>query len=276
MSLTDSVRIRGVDGSVWPLGGPRNLAKDAWIVGGLDALFTAPPFTATRTSRAYQVGSTPRMTKIEERLLDFRVRLQARTRRDFEELHAAWNRAWSQDADLDFEVRNARGQARKISARLDRQMTIDGRLSMQTTKIDLEMVAVACWPYLRSGVEVEKFKCPAGTHEGTILVSNPTDVPLWVEWGGTPGKWFLPDALSGRVVPIPTQTAVWKVRTRQNFETLSSASGAFVWPTMRGVNFQFEIPPGTPPTDLPVRVENSPGAAELRCFMPRYHQMPWG
>ncbi|NKW08025.1 hypothetical protein GS938_20035 [Rhodococcus hoagii] len=94
--------------------------------------------------------------------------------------------------------------------------------------------------------------------------------------GRHPGRWFLPDALSGRVVPIPVQNDVWKVRTRQNFETLSSASGEFVWPKMRGVNFQFEIPPGTPPTELPVRVENAPTKAELRVFMPRYHQMPWG
>ncbi|NKS97502.1 hypothetical protein GS498_09820 [Rhodococcus hoagii] len=276
MSLVDSVRARGVDGSVWPLGGPRNLAKDAWIVGGLDALFVPPPFTAARTSRAYQIGSTPRMTKVEERLLDFRVRLQGRTRSDFEQLLAAWNRAWSKDADLDLDTRTETGGTRTISLRLDRQMKPASRISMQARKLDLEMVAVACWPYLRSGVDVENFKCPAGTHEGTILVSNPTDVPLWVEWGGTPGRWFLPDALSGRVVPIPVQNDVWKVRTRQNFETLSSASGEFVWPKMRGVNFQFEIPPGTPPTELPVRVENAPTKAELRVFMPRYHQMPWG
>jgi len=45
---------------------------------------------------------------------------------------------------------------------------------------------------------------------------------------------------------------------------------------MRGVSFMHEIPPGTPPTEIPVEVQGSAVPAELRIHMPRYHEMPWG
>lgn len=274
--LRDSISIRGVDGASWPLGGPARTAKDAWIVGGLSGLFQAAPRTPTRTSRAYEIGSTPRMVKVEERLLDFRVRLEGRTRREFEELYAAWNRTWSMYADTQMFVKSGYG-TRSIKVRLDRDMKPDmENYSMQSTKIEIEMVVVACWPYLTSGTDTLGWDFPAGTSTHEYEIHNLTDVPLWMEWGGTPiTSAKLPDALSGRMVPIRAQSNVWKVRTRSGIEQLSSANGTNELKTLRGVSFLYEIPPNTPPTLLPVEVTAAvPG--KLRAIMPRYHEMPWG
>lgn len=275
--LRDSISIRGVDGVSWALGGPARTAKDAWITGGLAGLFQEAPRTPTRTSRAYQIGSTPRMVKIEERLLDFRVRLEGRTRKGLEEQHAAWNRSWSMYADTQMFVRSEGYGTRSIKARLDRVMAPDmSNYSMQSTRIDLEMVAVACWPYLSSGTDELTWDFPAGKNEYEFEIHNPTDVPLWMEWGGTPiTKALLPDALSGRMVPITEQSNVWKVRTRGGIEQLSSANHTNELKSLRGVSFLYEIPPNTPPTSLPVEVTAAmPG--KLRAIMPRYHEMPWG
>lgn len=275
--LRDSVSIIGVDGAPWALGGPGRTAKDAWITGGLAALFQAAPRTPTRTSRAYEIGSTPRMVKIEERLMDFRVRLEGRTRRDLEQLYAAWNRSWSMYADTQLFVRSQGYGARSIKVRLDRDMKVaTERVSMQSTKLDIEMVVVACFPFLTSGVDTLEWDFPIGVNLHDFEVHNLTDVPLWMEWGGTPMlSAKLPDALSGRMVPIPAQPNVWKVRTRGGLEKLSSANGTNELQRMRGVSFMYEIPPNTPPTTLRVEVASvAPGT--LRAIMPRYHEMPWG
>ncbi|MGC0364816.1 hypothetical protein ABH922_002800 [Rhodococcus sp. 27YEA15] len=277
IDLRDSISIRGVDGASWALGGPGRTAKDAWITGGLAALFQAAPRTPTRTSRAYEIGSTPRMVKIEERLLDFRVRLEGRTRRDLEQLLAAWNRSWSMYADTQLFTRSLECGTRSIKVRLDRDITIaTEHFSMQSTKVDLEMVVVACWPYLTSGTDELTSDFPAGRSEHRFEIHNPTDVPLWMEWGGTPiTSAKLPDGLSGRMVPIQAQTNVWKARTRGGLEKLSSADGTNQLKGLRGLSFLYEIPPNTPPTILPAEVTAAvPG--KLRAIMPRYHEMPWG
>lgn len=275
--LRESISVRGVNGVRWALGGPARTAKDAWITGGLAGLFQAAPRTPTRTSRAYEIGSTPRMVKIEERLLDFRVRLEALNRRDFEELYADWNRSWSMYADSQMSVKSEAYGTRDITVRLDRDMKPDmENFSMQSTKIEIEMVVVACWPYLKSGIDTLEWDFPAGTTPHQFEIENRTDVPLWMEWGGTPiTSAKLPDALSGRMVPIKAQSNVWKVRTRQGIEQLSSANHTNELKTLQGLSFLYEIPPNTPPKLLPVEITAAvPG--KLRAIMPRYHEMPWG
>lgn len=278
MSMHESIAIRGVDGSYWPLGGPRHNDRDAWIRHGLNGVFKRAPRTPTRTSRAYQIGSTPRMTKTEERLVDFRVRLEGRTRRDLEELFVAWNEAWDFDADLEMLTRSEAYGERTLRLRLDREMQPDvGTFSMQSNRMEIEMVAVACWPFLTSGVDTITKNFGIGTTNLEFEIDNKTDVPLWMEWGGDPMTSLqLPDALSGRMVPIPAQTNVWKVRTRKTFETLSSADGTNQLPALRGLSFMYEIPKRVmKPVKLPVVVTASaPG--QIRAIMRRNHEMPWG
>lgn len=275
--MIDSISMVGWNGSRHRYGGPSRGAQDSWIQGGLDGLWVPAPRTPTRTSRAYQHGSTPKVTKIEERLLDFQLRIEGRTRRDFEREFAAQMAVWSFDHDNEVTTKTASGR-RTIRLRLDRDPKIVGRMSMQTTRIDVEMVAVACWPYLTSGTKVIKWEAGPGSHVGTFPVSNPTDVPLWLKFEGTPAtKWLLPDGLSGRMVLIKDQTSGWRVQTRQDFQTLRAAGAGFeVWKAMRGVGFLHEIPPRTSQVFLPVEVQGSAVPVELRIHMPRYHEMPWG
>ncbi|WP_243636900.1 hypothetical protein [Rhodococcus sp. Eu-32] len=218
------------------------------------------------------------MTKTEERLVDFRVRLEGRTRRDLEELFVAWNEAWDFDADLEMLTRSEAYGERTLRLRLDREMQPDvGTFSMQSNRMEIEMVAVACWPFLTSGVDTITKNFGIGTTNLEFEIDNKTDVPLWMEWGGDPMTSLqLPDALSGRMVPIPAQTNVWKVRTRKTFETLSSADGTNQLPALRGLSFMYEIPKRVmKPVKLPVVVTASaPG--QIRAIMRRNHEMPWG
>ncbi|MDV8022258.1 hypothetical protein [Rhodococcus sp. IEGM 1330] len=277
--MRESIAIRRTGGAWWPLGGPGHTDRDAWIIHGLNGVFSAAPRTPTRTSRAYQIGSTPRMTKIEERLVDFKVRLEGRTRADLEELYAEWNNTWEFEQDLEFRTKSEVFGDRVLRLRLDREMQPDvTSFNMQSTRMEIEMVTVACWPFLGSdAVTIEK-DFGVGTTNLTFPIDNPTDVPLWMEWGGSPFTALqLPDALSGRMVPIPAQADVWKVRTRKTFETLSSATdGTNEWAKMRGVSFMYEIPKRTTtPVNLPVAITASaPG--KIRAIMRRNHEMPWG
>lgn len=275
--MRDSISMVGVNGAPFKLGAPSHGNRDTWIQGGLDGLWVPAPRTPVRRSRAYQHGSTPKVSKVEERLLDFQVRIEGRTRSDFERALAEWMAAWSFDDDCEFTTRSSYGP-RQIRLRLDRDPKIVGRMSMQTNRIDVEMVVVACWPYLSSPSKPVIWKPGVGSHSGTVKLSNPTDVPLWVKFAGTPAtKWKLFDGLSGRMVTIPPQTAGWRVQTRQDFQTLRAAgAGLEVWKAMRGVVFQAEIAPNTPTVELPVEVQGSAVPAELRVYTPRYHEMPWG
>lgn len=268
--------LRGADGSRWDLTGPSHTPQDAWILHGLSGVWQTPPKELIRTSRARQHGSTPRMTRVDERIVDFRARLEATTRSGFEQLFAAWNRAWSTDVGSVLEVHTEGYGKRDLHVRLDRHMQPDvAKHSLQSTKIEIECVIVACWPYLTSGIDAKDYVAVGGRVEFPII--NRTDVPLWLEYGGTPAIWSLPDGLSDRMVKLPAQSDIWKVRTRQNFETLSGVQpGVNEWARMRGVSFMYEIPPGTKKTMLTATVEAAQGTPTLRVFQPRYHQMPVG
>ena len=144
----------------------------------------------------------------------------------------------------------------------------------------------------------------AGTSgSGTVEVSNPTDQIMNQKWIVTRGDWVLPDISwegphgarvpgvskltgrddSARAIIMPTIGALQgggvveldpmaDLMVRDAHDT--NLLGQMPTP---GIFFEYAIPPGTPPTPLPVSVTNAPtGGAMVQLVQPRRWSEPIG
>ena len=134
---------------------------------------------------------------------------------------------------------------------------------------------------------------------GTILVSNPTDVPMNQKWILTRGDWIVPDVswegpfgarvpgvskLTGRddseraipMAPIGALQGGAVIELDPIADLMvRDAHGTNLLGQMPipGMFFEYNIPPGTPPTLLPISVTNAPtGGAMAQLVQPRRWQ----
>lgn len=149
-------------------------------------------------------------------------------------------------------------------------------------------------PLWDSGEEMEYFQSGASSASGTITVSNPTDVAMRQTWRLTRATWMLPDpSWSGppgarvpggshpaRTLPLPpildTDGGVVITRDRSKLHA-TTFTGANFMVRMQGKWLQFDIPPYTPETDLPISYTAAPvGGARAELYQPRLWSRPWG
>ena len=132
---------------------------------------------------------------------------------------------------------------------------------------------------------------------GFITVSNPTDVPMFQKWILTRGRWLVPDVswrgargrrfpggpYHDRMVETLTVTSThggltidmdpMELMVRDANDT--NALGQMPVP---GQFFMHEIPPYTPPTQLPIAVSSAPAGvgAMAQLVQPRLWSKPFG
>lgn len=134
----------------------------------------------------------------------------------------------------------------------------------------------------------------AGTSgTGTITVSNPTDQVMFPTWVLTPGTWTVPDVAwvgpprrrtvaDARTIPLKPVTSGMgglSIRCDPMRVTFVDQAGTNVMGQVAGDYYlvNFEIPPYTPATELPISVTAAPsGGARAELHQPRLWSRPWG
>lgn len=141
--------------------------------------------------------------------------------------------------------------------------------------------------------DMDAFETAGSSGSGFVTVSNPTDMPMRHTWILTPGDWVLPDpswsggpgervpggSMAGRTVPISVTVADGGARVTRERRTLhaSTLNGTNLLGRMQGMWVRHDIPPYTPPTQLPISVTNAPaGGARAELRMPRRWSRPLG
>jgi hypothetical protein len=138
------------------------------------------------------------------------------------------------------------------------------------------------------------FEAGTTSASGTIEASNPTDRTMRQTWKLTRATWTLPDnSWTGRPkqrVPggkHPTRTltlppilstdgGVTITRDRKKLHA-TAATGANFLARMEGQWLQYDIPPYTPKTLLPISYTGAPsGGARAELWQPRKWSRPWG
>jgi hypothetical protein len=133
----------------------------------------------------------------------------------------------------------------------------------------------------------------AGTTEGFVTISNPCDQPMWLQWVVTRGLWTLPDytwtgkkhhripggQYPNRKITLPllgdTEGGARITLYRDKLQVRDLA-GTNLAGRMNGISFLHQIPPKTPETQLPVKVENAPtGGARVEVYCQRRWSHAW-
>lgn len=149
-------------------------------------------------------------------------------------------------------------------------------------------------PLWDSGEVMKFFQSSSTSASGTIEVANPTDMPMRQTWRLTRATWTLPDpswsgaagkrvpggAFPSRTLPLPpildTDGGVVITRDRAKLHA-TTFTGANFLVRMQGKWLQFDIPPYTPKTLLPISYTDAPaGGARAELYQPRLWSRPWG
>lgn len=142
----------------------------------------------------------------------------------------------------------------------------------------------AAWPFWEGKTIVKNVAIDtAGL--AYVEISNPTDRPLWPQWALTaPGRWTLPDFSfaddqnATRTVTTPTlaEGQDLTIDTYPLRESYVAADGSNIAGRFGGIEFQFPIPPHTPTTRLPIKLEAGAAQSGAQLRLTQFWQRPWG
>lgn len=269
-----TVRVIGVDGSRWTISGDGAGAEGVWLkdehVGLLDT-----PVTTIWQEGANQVGATFGAARFNARSITLSVFVLdgERQGRTWQSVDSRWRKAWSYRADSTIEVISDSG-LRRLRCRLEstpeHQLGKGGQLMGSSAVL---MSLKAGDPLWYSTEQTEPWRFNGVTWTGSVTVSNPTDMPMWLRWTVTgPASVILPDfsfeeregwpgykhqtrRITMPFQPIGVDVAVDTDPMQEQVVAIQRPSW---WAKMNGQFFTYPVPPWTPETQLPVAVNPIP------------------
>lgn len=267
--MTHDLAYRGVDGMLWHLYGEQEAAENVALLDHAKGLYL-PPTELLTTSTAFQVGSTPRKTVEDERLVEMLIGTRGFSQGAHDQTESDWWASWSTQQAGRLEVD---GGARWLDVRVRKWPDAEWKIWPDVNNfMSHDMDLVACNPAWQSGVRAKEV---TGSGSLAVPVINRTDRPQWLNFVGSAGLWKLPDGLSTRMVDMPPLTQGWKLYTDPQVRTLEVDDGEKLWPgIMKGVTFTKPLPPRM---KQPVVIHpHITGTGTIRVEMVDQHSRPWG
>ncbi len=306
MRQSAKVEIFGVDDSHFVIAGP-GMSERIFMGTDVKGIYDAPVTTKYKSS-AFQKGSTYQGKKYEQRDITFGVHLKGETPEDWEDLDSRWRAAWDYEKDpwdpasqlTKMSITTDRSGKRSLYLALSESIVFESKHDPHLTRTSVVPMAVtAAQPFWFEDkwedASFDYFETGAsGTTDGFVTVANPTDQPMYLKWVVTRGKWTIPDfswtgkkyhripggAWSNRKITLPMLNDT-NGGARIDLDPMKLMIRDFgnvnLIGQMNGLRFMHKIPPFTPSTELPVRVENAPiGGARVEIYCPRRWSRAWG
>ncbi len=234
-------------------------------------------FTLRTISGAFQIGGRAVGHEIPIRDMTLPFNLYAMPGQTIEETISRFRRMWRMGATVRWLYTTEKWGTRWLNLRLakeigfnpERDWNIDGFARAVVT-------AVALQPMYESEEDHHSWSNPsAGSHVGSVTLSNPTDQKCFLEWTIDPGKWQFPDFGFGqekhykrqvgvdadRMIATPTLAHRVSVMADPMMDTyvsedLSNVSGLF-----NGVEPIYWLPPYLEPVEVPVVCDGAKDAS---------------
>lgn len=290
MSVNEAalIEIVGVNGELWTVSGPGMGEQGVILADDLEALFDEAPWTAIWRQGATQEGATLEGVSPEpiDLVLSFET-FSSDSGMPWDEVEARFFQSFDTIKEATIRITD-NGEARTLrvvkmtNAKMKSKK--DPRLIGKATII---LTLRAGWPYWEGDTYTSTF-APSGVDgvwEGEVIVSNPTDAPIYLEWSiSAPGVWHIPDHDFENPESPPHQISLppltvgqfLTIDTYPREETYILADGTNFAGRMGGVDFLHPIPPRTPETRLPIRVSGHTAGAFAQARMVRHWKRPTG
>ncbi|MFC4128925.1 hypothetical protein [Nocardia rhizosphaerae] len=299
------IDIYGPDGSHFQISGA-GASKKLFLAPNIKGIFDAP-VTTLRKSSVYQKGATYEGKRYQQRDITFAVNIHGETPEEWQDLQSRWNAAWEYEADrwdpastlTKMSVTTPSSGTRSLWLAKNDTVEFESKHDPRITRTSVQpMAVVADQPFWfedrYEDSPYDYFETGAtGTSEGFVTISNPTDQPMWLQWVVTRGIWTLPDyTWSGtkhhripggqwpnRKITLPELTDLEggaRITLYRDKLQVRDFAGTNLAGQMNGISFLHQIPPKTPETNLPVKVENAPvGGARVDVYCQRRWSHVW-
>ena len=290
----------GTDIDTLDIMGPNFEGEGVTLLSGYSGFYHAPR-TQVDESHAYQEGAQPSpYPRVEMRRGKFVLGTQAPDPGLWEDIETRLWRFLRFDQDCYLRVYSVRSGWRELPIRLydkpDDQLTyVPGVLRFGVWEIPY--VAYDVWwrsPILQYGIrkgdlteEVNTttgaVQAGTGVWQGHVPMLNPADQRCWPEYASneieaTTTVW-LPDALTGRMVPLPALGAgkEFLVQTHPLRETLLTRDDSQEWANMEAQEFVSWIKPGkVTPVQVPIWIQGGTADTEVTAYYPQKWDRGWG
>lgn len=257
--------VEGVDGSVWPIHGFGAHDSVRLLDGELGDFYDAPLSTVHK-ARVGQPGSSFLATRDLERHVVLRIGFYGE---DWQLWESRFRHAFSPVSPSNLVVRTPMSGERRLKVRLEEHPQYeDGRDPFSRGIMVKKYVLIAHEPYWVEPVVWRDTFTFNGSNwsSGSVVVSNPTDVPAWPKWTLTaPAKFGLGDIPIGedhdqdRVIWVPFQaTGSTALVDTDPTQEMVVSNGEPIWELMQGQFFMHQIPAFTTDTRIPVLVDPFP------------------
>ncbi len=291
------VEIFGVDGSHAVINGA-GVSEKLFLSTDIKGIYDAPVQTR-RKSSAFQRGSTYLGKTYKERRITFGVEIKGDTPEEWQDLQDRWNAMWDYEADqwdpdstlTKMSITYPTSGTRSLWLAKDDTVEFESKHDPHVTRSSkVPMAVIADQPFFFEdkweNTPFDYFETGAtGTSEGFVTISNPCDIPMRLQWVVTRGKWTLPDfswtgkkhhrvpggKYPNRKITLPTLGDVEggaRITLYRDKLQVRDFAGTNLAARMNGISFEHVVPPKTPETNLPVKVEGAPvggGRVEVYC-----------
>lgn len=282
------IEIIGARGETWTVSGPNMGAEGVELDINPDDLHSEAPFKGIWTSSAFEEGAT--LTGVTWEPLDLALTFNIFASDDgsnWEDVEGRFYSCFDTEKTATIKITSPEsGTSRSLEVvKLSRTITKskhDPRIG-QFSK--MQVMLRAPYPFWIGETWASAFKAPSGNGSGAVTVSNPTDLPMWLQWTVTaPGVWTLPDfsfkqdSKARRTITTPHLSTGQHltIDTYPRNERYVADDGSNVAGLFGGVDFLHPVPPRTPEIELPVSV--SGGGRDAECMVRMVHswQRPYG
>lgn len=272
------VHVTGVDGSRWHVAGEKAPTSGVRIDQNLLGLLTDTPVETVWQSGIGQIGGTFRGYSFAPREITLPVMILDSEGESWQRVDSRWRQAWSYTDDSTIEV-ISEGRARRIRARLHKtpEQKLEESSGQDRGASRMLMHLIAGDPLWYSDTVTEPWIFDGVHWTGSVTVTNPTDMPMWLKWTVTgPASIILPDfsfetreGFPGfehqhRRVVLPHLRYKWDavVDSDPTHEQLAVIGKPNFWMLLEKP-FLYPVPPHTPPTQLPLAVNPLPLLPEV-------------
>lgn len=275
----------GHDGVRWNIHGRHAAAQGVALLKGSKKLWEAP-IKAVWMAGAFQEGSTYLGYKTEPLDLALAIGVRGKDREDWQRTDSQFVASMgSPDDEVVLEAISSSG-VRRLTMRLVATPELAGDYEEHNNSLSQYVVQFrAGWPRWVGDTETSAWTSTSSSGAGFVTISNPTDTWLYPQWVCTaPGRWVVPDFSWGddgqasRLITTPTLATGQDltIDTYPANEPYVARDGSNIAGRFGGVAFLHPVPPHTPPTQLPVRLEAGTAGSGIMLRMPRNYRRPWG
>ncbi|MFI9507576.1 phage tail protein [Nocardia sp. NPDC052566] len=299
------VQLESYTGEWWTLHGIGQGDRGV-VLNEIEGIIDAPVKTDW-TQTAFRPGSSPGGVRWDARDVRFTVTIagalqHGKAPQDWERLDSQFRQAWSYSEDSRLWVETPTSRRHLALRPIEAPHTLTARDPRRNHLAQVEMTCRAGVPWWIEADVIDTWVSQAaGVGSGTVTVSNPTDRPMWLKWViSAPGTWTLPDyswfgsptfsagdlpadiadraaTSTARKIVMPTLASgpAVDIDTDPFEEQVVRAGYPNFWALMNGLQFLFPVPPWTPQTALPVKVDGPVGSTVL-VMCERQWTRAWG